>query len=64
MNYYTSVFSDSKIDKMIHNPDGTVMHATFTLKGQTFMCIDSTLKHAFTFRLLYRCLSRCHKVIA
>ncbi len=49
MNYYTSVFTDSKIDKMLHNPDGTVMHATFTLKGQTFMCIDSTIKHAFTF---------------
>ena len=49
MNYYTSVFADSKIEKMLHNPDGTVMHATFTLKGQTFMCIDSTIKHEFTF---------------
>ena len=49
LNYYTSVFADSKIDNVIHNPDGTVMHATFTLKGQTFMCIDSTIKHEFTF---------------
>ncbi len=49
MNYYMSVFAESKIDKMLHNPDGTVMHATFTLKGQTFMCIDSTIKHEFTF---------------
>jgi len=49
MNYYTSVFADSKIDNVIHNPDGTVMHATFTLKGQTFMCIDSTIKHEFSF---------------
>ncbi len=49
MNYYMSVFAESKIDNMLHNPDGTVMHATFILKGQTFMCIDSTIKHAFTF---------------
>ena len=34
MNYYLSVFAESKIEKMLHNPDGTVMHATFTLKGQ------------------------------
>lgn len=27
MNYYTSVFADSKIDKMLHNPDGTVTPA-------------------------------------
>jgi predicted 3-demethylubiquinone-9 3-methyltransferase (glyoxalase superfamily) len=49
LNYYISVFAESKIDKILHNPDGTVMHATFTLKGQTFMCIDSTIQHEFTF---------------
>jgi predicted 3-demethylubiquinone-9 3-methyltransferase (glyoxalase superfamily) len=49
LNYYMSVFAESKIDKILHNPDGTVMHATFTLKGQTFMCIDSTIQHEFTF---------------
>ncbi|MBO0600498.1 VOC family protein [Sporosarcina sp. E16_3] len=30
MNNYASVFADSKIGKMLHNPDGTVMPATFT----------------------------------
>jgi len=25
------------------------MYATFRLKGQTVMCIDSTIKHEFTF---------------
>src|SRR5699024_5713521 len=29
--------------------EGTVMQATFTLKGQEFMCIDSHVKHEFTF---------------
>jgi predicted 3-demethylubiquinone-9 3-methyltransferase (glyoxalase superfamily) len=28
---------------------GTVLHATFSLKGQVFMCIDSSVKHEFTF---------------
>lgn len=25
------------------------MHASFSLKGQEFMCIDSNVKHEFTF---------------
>ncbi|GIN41116.1 hypothetical protein J19TS1_40650 [Heyndrickxia oleronia] len=25
------------------------MHATFSLKGQEFMCIDRNIKHDFTF---------------
>ncbi len=29
--------------------EGTIMQATFTLKGQEFMCIDSNVKHEFTF---------------
>ena len=29
--------------------EGTVLHATFSLNGQTFMCIDSYVKHQFTF---------------
>ena len=29
--------------------EGTVMQATFVLKGQEFMCIDSNIEHQFTF---------------
>ncbi|MGG0409215.1 VOC family protein [Peribacillus simplex] len=29
--------------------EGSVMQATFTLKDQEFMCIDSNVKHQFTF---------------
>jgi predicted 3-demethylubiquinone-9 3-methyltransferase (glyoxalase superfamily) len=29
--------------------EGSVQHATFSLAGQRFMCIDSTQKHDFTF---------------
>lgn len=49
MNFYTSLFDDSEINSVFHNEDGTVLHATFTLRGQTLMCIDSSVKHEFTF---------------
>lgn len=55
MNYYTSLIEDSQITS-IHRygpnepgKEGTVMQATFTLKGQEFMCIDSHVKHEFSF---------------
>jgi Uncharacterized protein conserved in bacteria len=56
MNWYTSLIEDSEITSIIRyganqpgGDDGTVMQATFTLKGQEFMCIDSNVKHQFTF---------------
>lgn len=56
MNYYTSLIEDAQITSIArygaNNPggdEGTVMQATFTLKGQEFMCIDSNLKHQFDF---------------
>ncbi|MDR4949761.1 VOC family protein [Neobacillus cucumis] len=55
MNFYTSIFEDSRITNIVRyganeaGPEGTVMQATFTLKGQEFMCIDSFVKHQFSF---------------
>ena len=55
MNFYTSLIEDSAITNIVRyganesGDEGTVMQATFTLKGQEFMCIDSNLKHQFTF---------------
>lgn len=55
MNYYTSLIEDSEITSISRyganeaGDEGTVMHATFSLKGQEFMCIDSHVKHAFSF---------------
>lgn len=56
MNYYTSLIGDSKITNIIRyganeeaGDEGTVMQATFTLKGQEFMCIDSNIAHQFSF---------------
>jgi predicted 3-demethylubiquinone-9 3-methyltransferase (glyoxalase superfamily) len=55
MNFYTSLIEDSEITNIVRygsneaGEEGTVMQATFTLKGQEFMCIDSNVKHAFSF---------------
>ncbi|MBO1001990.1 VOC family protein [Pseudogracilibacillus auburnensis] len=55
MNFYTSLIEDSRITEVVRygpneaGEEGTVMQATFTLKGQEFMCIDSNVKHQFSF---------------
>ena len=55
MNFYTSLIEDSAITNIVRyganesGDEGTIMQATFTLKGQEFMCIDSNVKHGFTF---------------
>ncbi|MDQ0233342.1 VOC family protein [Metabacillus malikii] len=55
MNFYTSLFEDSEITSIVRyganeaGPEGTVLQATFTLKGQEYMCIDSYVKHKFDF---------------
>ena len=55
MNFYTSLFNDSVITSITRygpnemGTEGSVMHATFMLNGQSFMCIDSYVSHQFTF---------------
>lgn len=55
MNYYLSVFDQAEILSINRygadgpGAEGSVAHATFSLYGQTFMCIDSHVKHNFTF---------------
>ncbi|MDW0116519.1 VOC family protein [Sporosarcina thermotolerans] len=55
MNFYTSLVKDSEILSIVRygaegpGDEGTVMQARFSLKGQEFMCIDSNVKHQFTF---------------
>jgi predicted 3-demethylubiquinone-9 3-methyltransferase (glyoxalase superfamily) len=55
MNFYTSLFEDSEIISIKRygpneaGPEGSVLQASFSLNGQVYMCIDSHVKHAFTF---------------
>jgi predicted 3-demethylubiquinone-9 3-methyltransferase (glyoxalase superfamily) len=55
MNLYVSLFGGSEIQRVErYGPgeqgvEGTVKTANFTLAGQEFRCIDSPVKHGFTF---------------
>ncbi|MCQ6265095.1 VOC family protein [Fictibacillus sp. WQ 8-8] len=55
MNFYVSLFDDSEITKITRyganegGAEGSVMKAEFSLNGQRFLCIDSSVKHEFTF---------------
>lgn len=55
MNFYTSLFDDSEVVNVTRyganevGKEGSVMHAIFSLNGQEYMCIDSYVKHEFTF---------------
>ena len=55
MTFYVTLLANSRIDKIIRygngeaGAEGTVMRADFTLAGQPVICIDSPVKHAFTF---------------
>ncbi|WP_419882178.1 VOC family protein [Peribacillus sp. B-H-3] len=66
MNFYTSIFEDSQITNIVRyganeaGPEGTVMQATFTLKGQGFMCIDSYIKHQFSFTPSFSIFVACN----
>ncbi|MEU1039678.1 VOC family protein [Streptomyces sp. NPDC005551] len=55
MTFYTSVFDDADVVSITRygangpGRPGSVQHATFTLAGEEFMCIDSPAQHDFTF---------------
>jgi predicted 3-demethylubiquinone-9 3-methyltransferase (glyoxalase superfamily) len=55
MTFYTSLFDDAEILGITRygaggpGKEGSVQHATFSLAGVPFMCIDSPAQHGFTF---------------
>jgi predicted 3-demethylubiquinone-9 3-methyltransferase (glyoxalase superfamily) len=55
MTLYVSLFGDSEIKQIERygpgepGPEGTVKRALFTVAGRDFACIDSPMKHGFTF---------------
>src|SRR4051812_23150265 len=55
INLYVTLFGDSTIDQIERygpgaiGAEGTIKRADFTLAGRPFLCIDSPVKHAFTF---------------
>jgi predicted 3-demethylubiquinone-9 3-methyltransferase (glyoxalase superfamily) len=65
MKLYASLFKQSEIIHITRygpheaGAEGTVQHATFTLNGQEFMCIDSAPVHEFTFTPSMSLYVRC-----
>jgi predicted 3-demethylubiquinone-9 3-methyltransferase (glyoxalase superfamily) len=55
VQYYASIFPNSKIEMLVPyekgegDKEGFIKHSRFTLDGQNFMAMDSSLKHDFTF---------------
>jgi predicted 3-demethylubiquinone-9 3-methyltransferase (glyoxalase superfamily) len=55
LDFYLSLFPDARVDAMERytaddlGPEGTIKAARFTIGGQSVMCSDSFIKHAFTF---------------
>ena len=55
MRFYVSVFPDGKIIEIARygkgapGAEGTISRAKFSVGGQSVLCTDSFVKHAFTF---------------
>ena len=55
MNFYIGLFPRSAVRQVERyaagepGPEGSIKRADFTLAGQDVICIDSFVKHAFTF---------------
>jgi predicted 3-demethylubiquinone-9 3-methyltransferase (glyoxalase superfamily) len=55
MRFYVSLFGDAAVTRIerydANGPgaEGSVKQAAFVIDGQTFMCIDSPVKHDFAF---------------
>jgi predicted 3-demethylubiquinone-9 3-methyltransferase (glyoxalase superfamily) len=66
MEFYISLFERSEVRSIErHGPDagesaGKVLHATFSLDGQEFACIDSPPVHDWTFTPATSLWVTCH----
>lgn len=65
LDFYMSVFPDARIEEIEHygpgeaGPQGTVKHARFTIGGQSVLCTDSFVKHAFSFTPSFSFFVQC-----
>ena len=55
MNFYVSLFTGAQVLDIVRyganggGAEGSVKKARFSMGGQTILCTDSTVKHAFSF---------------
>lgn len=48
IEFYTSLFKDSRVSSLMPGPDGKMMGASFTLAGQEFMALNGGPMFQFT----------------
>jgi predicted 3-demethylubiquinone-9 3-methyltransferase (glyoxalase superfamily) len=69
MTFYVSLFPDAKVRDIVRygagqaGAEGSVMKASFSVAGQTVMCIDSPVKHAFTFTPAFSLFVECESEV-
>ena len=55
MSFYVRLFADGEVIELVRygpgepGKEGTIKMGSFRVGGQTIMCTDSVVKHAFTF---------------
>lgn len=65
MNFYVENIPGSKVIEMVRygagepGPEGSVKKAMFSVAGQTVICIDSPVKHDFTFTPAFSFFVEC-----
>ena len=65
ITFYTTTFKNSEVLNITRygehaaGTEGSVQQASFVLNGQKFMCIDSNVKHAFSFTPSFSLYVRC-----
>lgn len=65
MNHYTSAIADSEIKSVSRygaddvGKEGQIIQATFSLKGQEVICIDSSTSHDFSFTPAFSLFVTC-----
>jgi predicted 3-demethylubiquinone-9 3-methyltransferase (glyoxalase superfamily) len=65
MEYYVQHIPGSKVIEIVRygkgeaGPEGSVKKAIFSVAGQSVICIDSPVKHAFTFTPAFSLFVEC-----
>ncbi|MGE0614636.1 MAG: VOC family protein [Bacteriovoracia bacterium] len=60
ISFYRSIFKESKLDFMAKDEKtNTVMHAVFSLNGQTFVLMEGQGQHGYTFSTAFSIVAHC-----
>lgn len=60
VNFYTSLFADSKIESMVLDEEGkSIMHCVFSLAGQSFVLMEGKERHDFNFTSAFSLVVNC-----